>query len=364
MPQIDFDDQYAGNSTPAHERLRLRKDEKRRIWLPEKPTMSYVHFLRGPKIENGVGKKIHEKRGDKIIEKWDMDFIGGPFCLGDPGILLDKGEDPVNCPACARAAQSSEFPAVERRFAMNVIAYKMRPDGTVARPLSCECLVWKFTQKTFDKLRVMAREYGGTLTGVDFMFTCESEQFQQYTFYPLPEAIVNAGGETVGQLVRETYAENRVSPEDLDALIGRKVNRGYMEQDLDKVKARWDAAEGRGAAAAPKAAAVQLPANLDDGLNDLFTEPKPGAAPAMDLSDLDVAPQQAAPVTSGKVTAKADEGNVWASILDGDDDQPAPQPDEPTPAPAPQQAAQQAAQPAPASDGDIDFSKLMQELNS
>lgn len=267
MPEIDFAPQFkrSGFDTLDFDRLKLKKDEKARVALLERPTFAFVHTLRAPKISNGRAVKVEKKtrRGETYTD-WDMDFVGRPLCLGDLGILTDKGVDADNCPACKRSKETDEVAAPERRFAMNVIRYNMRGDKLVT-PFGCSCVVWSFTEGTYNRLVDIAQEHGA-LVGRDLVLgPCTDEGFQKFEIQAGAQSLWQ--NDKVRQTVEETFRENRVA--ELERACGRKAEAKWMVKDIDMIAERWRTARGEtdGTEAAGASA-------LTDGLNDLLqTQP-------------------------------------------------------------------------------------------
>lgn len=279
MPQIDWTPEFKRTSTVEFDRLKLKVGERARIVTLEKPTFTWVHTLKAPKIVNGEAHKVIKKRADgSEFADWDMDFVGRPQCLGDFGIIADEGIDPKNCPVCARAKESEETQAPDRRFAMNIIKYNTRGNGDLVAPFGCSSQVWSFTEGVFNKLYGIAQEYGG-LVGRDLVLgPCVApEAFQKFD--------ITAGAKNVWEtsddiknIVTETHKNNRV--EDLEAACGRKVEAKWLRRDIENIKTRWQIANG--VQVAPVVSEKQDVANLKGELDNLLApqatapaEPKP-----------------------------------------------------------------------------------------
>ncbi len=244
MPEIDFDPQHkrVSNETVEFDRLKLKRDERARIVLLEKPTFAYVHTLRKPKLVNGQPVKIEKetRKGDTYID-YDMDFVGRPLCLGDYGIIADTGVDEKNCPACKRSMQSDEIAGPERRFAMNVIRYGMARDGQLIKPFKCDNLVWGFTEGIFNRLIEIANEQG-SLIGRDLLLgPCINELFQKYEIQTGAKNLWESSPE-VKATVQATYQQNRM--EELERACGRKSEVKWMVKDLDAIAEGWRLARG------------------------------------------------------------------------------------------------------------------------
>jgi hypothetical protein len=276
MPEIDFDPKFKKTSSEALEfdRLKLKKDEKARIALLERPTFAYVHTLRAPKIANGRAVKVEKKtrKGDTYVD-YDMDFVGRPLCLGDLGILADKGVDPDNCPACKRSTATDEITPPDRRFAMNVIRYAMRANGQLVQPFACSCVVWSFTEGIYNRLVDIAQEHGA-LVGRDLLLgPCTDEGYQKYEIQAGSQALWQQS-EQLTKLVRDTFEQNRVA--ELERACGRKAEARWMLKDVDSIAERWRTARGEKDGTESVGASVGAGAgSLTDGLADLLGgEPK------------------------------------------------------------------------------------------
>lgn len=240
MPEIDWTPSHKRTSTVQFDRLKLKSGETARIVCMEKPHFSWVHTMKAPKIVDGGATKIVRKRRDGTeFDDWDMEFVGRPLCIGDPGIIGDNGVDPANCPVCERATKSEEVSAPERRFSTNIIRYNTRSDGALVNPFGCTSLVWSFTENVFNKLLNIAEEYT-TLVGRDLILgPCGiPEAYQKF------DIAVGAKNhwEQYKDIVNQTHEENRVA--DLEQASGRKVELVWLKKDLDKIAAQWRIAHG------------------------------------------------------------------------------------------------------------------------
>lgn len=283
MPQIDFDPVHATANSQEFDRLKLKLGESARILVIEKPNFAYVHELRAPKIVDGKAvmvEKERKKSKEKYID-YDMDFIGRPLCLGDLGTITDKGYDDANCPACARSRQTDEVRPPDKRYAMNVIRYALNREGALVTPFSCSCLVWTFTQGKFNMLVGIAKEYDG-LVGRDLVLgPCTVENYQNFAIQGSPKSVWQTT-EDIKNTVLATYKANRV--EDVEACCGRRVERRWLEDDLDKIAELWRQARGKADPTAPAAG------DLAAGMSDLLAStaaPASTAPPAgLDFADL------------------------------------------------------------------------------
>lgn len=322
MPEIDFDPTNRKSSTTNFDRLKLKKGESGRIVLLNKPTFAYVHTLRAPQIVNGKAVKTTKQRTNKDgevtaeYEDYAYDFIGRPLCLGDLGILADKGLDPDNCPVCKRAREGDQVNPPERRFAVNVIRYATQADGKLVTPFSCSCVVWSFNEGTFNKLLSIAEEYAevGGLIGRDLLLgPCKNEAFQTFE--------ISVGAKNAWQLsedfkarVQETFKQNKV--DNLEAACGRQTDKRWILNDLETIEYRYRIANGT--ASTPDGTEAHSTATLAEGIDDLLSDdggprsaqnaPAPEQQAVADTSGLDLLgdtppaapPAAAKPATSGE----------------------------------------------------------------
>lgn len=249
MPRTQFIPQNKAEVQGDFPRLKLDLNEKARIVCIEDPVYVYTHTLRAPKIVNGVAEKhFMERKDGSRYETFKLDFIGRPQCLGDLGILQDKGIDPVNCPACAVAQSSDLVDTPQRRFAMHVVKYATR-SGTfeLSNPYSVGIVVWSFTDTIFNKLTDFVTEWG-PLAKHDLMLgPCTNKDYQKFDIaiakeaaYLIPDPDKSTDRKRLTALA---FKENQTK--DLESFCGRRVERKWLEEDLEaKVKARWRIANG------------------------------------------------------------------------------------------------------------------------
>lgn len=284
MPTLSFTPENRREQNNDFPKLKLKLGERKRIVCIEDPTFAYVHTLRAPKIQDGQAIKEEKKRRDgTTFVDYVRDFVGRPLCLGDEGILADKGSDPGNCPACARAAETDEVLPPERRFAMPVIVYRTKPGGfEVANPFSVDLVVWGFTEGTFGKLVEVSQICGSLLEHDLLLGPCQPpEAFQKFDIGYAPTTAFT-GDENRQMLIAETVKEQR--PANLEAACGRKVERRWLEDDLNKIADRWRVATG--AKPANDMATPTNPAALADGLANLNLSRPAAETPPTDFGDL------------------------------------------------------------------------------
>jgi len=291
VPILEFKPDNKTETLSDFPRLKLDTGEKSRILCIEpSPTFAYVHTLRAPKIVDGVAVKHTTTRKDgSTYTDYVKDFIGRPLCLGDLGIVRDKGVDPTNCPACARSTATSEVDPPARRFAMHIIRYGVKPNSWDPRaPFSCEVVIWSFTDQIFNKLTDIQTTWGNLRDHDLLLGPCTDKNFQKFEIMVAPTALWQQH-EQIKQIVVETYQENRA--QDLEQFCGRRVERRWMEDDIERIAQRWRIANAETPERVDGTEAAGQ-GSLADGLNDLLGGAAPTQAPppplvdSVDLGDL------------------------------------------------------------------------------
>lgn len=257
----------------GYPRLKLAKDEVSRIVCLENPWSKYVHNLQAPKLLNGKPVMETKKRMDKSeYEAYEMDFFGNPICLGDPGILVEKGKDPKNCPACAEAENSDRVWAPKRRHAMHVVKYETKARGVLSEPFMCRVVMWCFTENIFEQLVTIASNNKGGLPKHDLILGPPEEpvMFQKFKIVTCDEAEWLKGGEDRKKLVVEIFQKNKAGEDLSDPFCGKTKNREWMLDALAKVRARWNIVNGVGNGISSDMSVVLDNASLSEGLDSLL----------------------------------------------------------------------------------------------
>lgn len=242
MGRVEFSTENKGNvANYDYPKLKLKNGEKARIIVGlEDPVMEYVHTLRKPQIVNGapVTKMVTNEKTNVTTEEYVKDFVGNPICLGDAGIIKEKGMDPDHCPACKLATEHPDMAdAPKRRFAMHVIRYRTKANSfAVSNPFSVEILVWSFTDMVFNKI-VDAKEEWGDIRKHDFLLgPCTNELFQKFDISVGADAVWLKNDEHK-VLVRDTFKENQIP--DLTIAVGRSKQAAWVKQDVDSILEAW-----------------------------------------------------------------------------------------------------------------------------
>ncbi len=367
MPLLDFDPNNKTESGLDYPKLKLEVGERARILCIEKaPTYAYTHTLRAPKIVNDVAVKHTQQRKDgSSFTDYVKEFVGQPQCLGDLGVLKDKGVDPKNCPLCARSAESSEIEQPKHRFAMHVVKYHVKPGGWELRsPFSCELVVWTFSKQMYDKLTDISTQYGSLRQRDLLLGPCTDKNYQKFEIMVAPDAAWQMS-DAIGETVLATYKNNRY-PGDLEIFCGRKVERAWMLNDIERIAERWRVAQRTSAPTRPDGTESAVNHALAVGLDGLDAATSQPAQTAQAAASSDKPAWLADPADAEALVAQqaavARRATPQAPAIDFDDllgpgTAPAETASVAPVSPAP--AAASAAPSAPASASDFDFDDLL-----
>ena len=276
MPTTTFDPGNIRQSATSFPKLKLKKDEKARsVCIEPNPTFEWVHNLQAPKVSSITGKPVfttkqrkNRETGEKEeYQDYDMDWIGSPICLGDPDRLMEKGVDPDNCPACQESTVNENVYGPQRRFAIHILQYTTKPGSTViAEPFSVQTLVWTMNEGRYAKLTQLFQEAGdGQMVDprtVDLCLgPCESQAYQNYEIHRgnRCEMLIDEDRQRRAIL---TYQENHA--EDLSPYCGRKTEKKWVANDIDKIRERWEMIRRGGAAPAQPNLAQTLDSSILD----------------------------------------------------------------------------------------------------
>jgi hypothetical protein len=245
--------------------------------------------MRAPILDEAEMPVIIDKprKDGSTYPDYSTRFVGQRICLGDPGIVEDKGMDPDRCPACAAAQRGVKGMAPERRFAVPVIRYKTKDRSKqgggpvdLQSPPQAEILVWKLTQKMFNalmdckgeirELLDIPPEQDFNLRAADVVVYCEDGGFQRVVF-KAPKRPAYRQDAAVAQLVRELWGnvDNRPTDAQLRAACGRVGDREYMLVDVEATEHGWKQAEryGKDGTRRPDAGEAPVSGNDDKPLD-------------------------------------------------------------------------------------------------
>lgn len=241
MPRITFTTEVGpAKSGSAFPKLRLADGETARIVCLEEPVMAYVHTLEKPQIRNGQAVMEEKKRKDGTpYTKNAMKYVSSFLCLGDDDVMSERGVDPDNCPACKASTRSDEVKAPKPKYAMNVLRYTTKPGSPEpSSPFNVQVEAWVFSNQQFSAIRKLALE-GWKLQEHDLVLgPCQDETYQRFEIVLSQRAAWMESEDNKKRSVN-TFKENKAAAEELETLCARRVERRFIEQDLEQVHEAW-----------------------------------------------------------------------------------------------------------------------------
>lgn len=298
MAKMSFKAENKAADNESFPKLKLDQDESGRISCFEEPEVGFVHNIRAPKIVQGEVqyKRVETKNGPEM--QMEFDFIGNPICLGDFNTLQDRGIDPKNCPACKAAQEAPDmFAPPKRRFAMHVFQYTTNGTKNATRNFQGSVKIWAFTDQKFNELiDLMEEAPNKDLRNIDIILgPCENKMYQKFKMVHSNQ-VKWKENETSQSQFEDIIAENQAK--DLSKFLGRTTKKDWLEDDLDKVRARWRVVNGQ-KDEKPNDSLAGVERNLDAGLANLLDEPK--VTPAVKAEDSKPAVQSAGSDDDGPV---------------------------------------------------------------
>lgn len=313
--KVSFDEENRREDPFKFPKLQLEHGESARILVAEDPIVNFAHTINWPVIgPDGKGvRETRKTRDNKDYETWADEWKGRYLCTGDETVLLEKGLDPDNCPACQAAKDHSWMRVPERRFAMHVVRYELMPDGEPVEPLSVRILGWGFTEGRFDTIVEFKKRWKDLRAHDLTLGPCTNKGYQKFDMQVEPDAIwirTPENTERVSKAFKSTRYEN------LPSLNGREVSAERLTEEVTIAGAKWRQVEGDGTTAATPLeqgmVAAATGANFDDLLGgetvaapeeapEVTPEPETAPAPTAETPGLEPPTAPAAPAESGKV---------------------------------------------------------------
>jgi len=273
MAKMSFSATNKSADRETFPKLTFDQDESGRIACFEEPEVGFVHNIRAPRIISGEVQYKQVKTKEGMDRQMDYEFIGNPICLGDFDELSDRGIDPKRCPACKAAQEAPDmFSPPKRRFAMHVFQYQTNGTTKATRNFQGAVKVWAFTDQKFSELiDLMEEAPDGDLRNIDVIITCENKMYQNFKMIHSNQVKWKESPETEAQF-EDIIAENKAK--DITKFLGRSTRKDWLEDDLDKVRARWRVANGEKGEKLDDDL-VGAERNLDAGLANLLDDTKP-----------------------------------------------------------------------------------------
>ena len=85
------------------------------------------------------------------------------------------------------------------RFGTIIVHYNTEKDGKMKKPFGYELKFWYFSDKKFDKLRSLHREF--SLAKCDMVVTCDNDEWQHLNFMPTKESVMRIKEELAAKIV-------------------------------------------------------------------------------------------------------------------------------------------------------------------
>lgn len=259
MPRVTIaPENRVGEREEKFPQLKLKLDERRRIWCPPDPVekrhtpwREWVHNLKAPIMKDGEAQKdVHTRDDGSTYETFKTTFIGAPICLGDLGILMDKAVDEANCPVCEYAvAQGRVTFKPQVRYASEVVVYGTKQGGwDLAAPFTATILVWSYPAGRYGKLVDITESEKRDLAAYDLRLgPCEKpESYQKYEIQALAtQQPAWSLTDATKAYVRELWTTegNRPNDDQLRDACGRTQERAYMLEGVKRASQMWDMAE-------------------------------------------------------------------------------------------------------------------------
>ena len=278
MPRFEFKEDNIRKNDYDYPKFKLEKGETARIVLLEDPWGEYVHTLQKPKLVGGAPVKEQKKRRDgTFYEDYDYDFVGQVLCTGDAGILQQEGSDPKGCPICAEAVKSDKFKAPKLRYAVHVVKYDTKTDGTVKEsPFGASTEVWGFTERVFGELYGFKKEWDDLRQHDLIVYRDPSTMTTGVYKISVSKSAAWLQDEKRKAYIGELMAPENLAP-DLAIFCGSRKSETKINYDIASINEAWAIATGVQANRGVDASLEQVGSlSLNEGIADLLDTPKTG----------------------------------------------------------------------------------------
>ena len=123
------------------------------------------------------------------------------------------------------------------RFGTIIVHYNTDKDGKMKKPFGYDLKLWYFSDKKFDKLRSLHREF--SLAGHDMVVTCDNDDYQHLNFLPTKECVMRIKEELAKKIIaqaekmkpdlKKRLAKSR-SVEELREEFGLETTSGQIDE--------------------------------------------------------------------------------------------------------------------------------------
>jgi len=276
MPRFEFKEENIRKNDYDYPKFKLEKGETARIVMLEDPWGEYVHTLRKPKLVGGVAVKEQKKRRDgTYYEDYEYEFVAQALCTGDAGVLQEDGSDPKGCPICAEAVKSDKFPAPKLRYAVHVVEYDTKPDGSVKEsPFGASTKVWGFTERVFGELYGFKKEWKDLRQHDLIVYRDPSTMTTGVYKISVAATAAWTQDEKRQQYIKELIAPENLAP-DLAIFCGSRKSEAKLGYDIAAINEAWAIATGVQGLRGNDAEIAQVGSlGLNQGISDLLTQTK------------------------------------------------------------------------------------------
>ena len=123
------------------------------------------------------------------------------------------------------------------RFGTIILQYATEKNGTPKKPFSYDIKLWYFSDKKFDKLRSLHREF--SLAERDVLVSCDNDDYQHLNFTPCKDSIMRAKDEFAQKIIdqaekmkpdlKKRLAKSR-SVEEIREELGLETSGGQIDE--------------------------------------------------------------------------------------------------------------------------------------
>jgi len=123
------------------------------------------------------------------------------------------------------------------RFGTIIVHYHTEKDGRPKKPFGYDLKFWYFSDKKFDKLRSLHREF--SLAERDMLISCDNDEYQHLNFTPTKESIMRVKEELAKKIIEQAeklksdlkkrLAKSR-SIEEIREELGLEVTGGQIDE--------------------------------------------------------------------------------------------------------------------------------------
>jgi len=230
------------------------KGDTDRIVIISPPELYYVHGINMPVIDPQTGEKIMETRENPSNgNTWEVpkeEFVSEMMCSGNPKVVSEAdGVDPDGCTICAAYVENpGKFKKPVPKYACVVARYKTAFEETTPQldPVQAEILVWVLTQKRFEKIFAIAKEYGDPVGKLDLLCgPCKNVKMHNYEIAAAGKCAYKES-EEVQEFVARALKSSGITNDVIKSTVAYAQTEVSVKMAISKVLERY-ALEGHGA---------------------------------------------------------------------------------------------------------------------